>query len=176
MKWLKRILLGVVVLAVIVVAIGWMLPSGFKVQRSVEIAAPPSKIYPLVVAPRQWKKWTVWNERDPAMAIEYSGPESGVGAKWSWTSKTEGNGSIDFTAAVPDQRVDYALAFPDVGMTSRGQVILQPAGTGTRVTMVNEGDVGGNPLNRYFALMMDSMVGPDFEAGLKNLKALAERS
>lgn len=176
MKWLKRILLGVVVLAVIVVAIGWILPSGFKVQRSVEIAAPPSKIYPLVVAPRQWKNWAVWNERDPAMTIEYSGPESGVGAKWSWQSKTEGNGSMDFTAAVPDERVDYLLVFPDFDMKSRGQLRLQPSGTVTRVTWTNEGDVGSNPLNRYFAVMMDSMVGPDFEAGLKKLKALAERS
>ena len=53
---------------------------------------------------------------------------------------------------------------------------LRPEGSGTRVTWTNEGDMGTNPVNRYFGLMMDSMVGPDFEAGLKNLKALAERA
>ncbi len=52
---------------------------------------------------------------------------------------------------------------------------LTPDGSGTRVTWTNEGDMGANPVNRYFGLMMDRMVGPDFEAGLKNLKALAER-
>lgn len=176
MKWFKRIVLAIVALIVIVVAVGFFLPSSFKVQRSVEIAAPPSKIYPLIAAPRQWKNWTVWNQRDPGMTIDYSGPESGVGAKWSWKSKTEGNGAMDFTAAVPDQRLEYRLEFPDFGMSSRGQLLLQASGAGTRVTMINEGDVGGNPLNRYFAVMMDSLVGPDFEAGLKNLKALAEKS
>jgi len=35
--------------------------------------------------------------------------------------------------------------------------------------------VGGNPLKHYLAMMMDRMVGPDFEAGLANLKALAEK-
>lgn len=175
MKWLKRIIVAIVALIIIVVAVGFFLPSGFKVQRSVEMAAPPSKVYPLIAAPRQWKNWTVWNQRDPAMEIEYSGPESGVGAKWSWKSKTEGNGAMEFTAVTPDQRVEYRLDFPDLGMTSRGQLLLQPSGAGTRVTMINEGDVGGNPLNRYFAVMMDSLVGSDFEAGLKNLKALAEK-
>jgi hypothetical protein len=36
--------------------------------------------------------------------------------------------------------------------------------------------MGGNPVNRYFGVMMDRLVGPDFEAGLANLKALAEKS
>ena len=175
MKWLKRIVLGVLALALIVVGIGFVLPSGFKVQRSIDIAAPPAKVYPLIAEPRQWNRWAIWNQRDPAMVIDYSGAPSGAGAKWSWKSKSEGNGSMDFTAAVPDERIDYALSFPDFDMRSRGQLRLQSAGTGTRVTWTNEGDVGRSPINRYFALMMDSMVGPDFEAGLKNLKALAER-
>jgi hypothetical protein len=34
--------------------------------------------------------------------------------------------------------------------------------------------MGSNPLNRWFGLMMDRLVGPDFEAGLANLKRLAE--
>jgi hypothetical protein len=37
------------------------------------------------------------------------------------------------------------------------------------------GDMGSNPLFRWFALTMDSMVGKDFSAGLANLKALAEK-
>jgi uncharacterized protein YndB with AHSA1/START domain len=176
MKWLKRIVLGVFVLVAVLLAIGMVLPSGFKVQRSVEIAAAPSKVYPLIASPREWKNWSAWNRRDPAMKIEYSGPESGVGAKWSWQSKTEGNGTMEFTAAVPDQRVDYSLHFPDFDMRSKGQLQIQASGNGTRVTWTNEGNVGNNPVNRYFAAMMDSMVGPDFQAGLANLKTLSERN
>jgi hypothetical protein len=36
------------------------------------------------------------------------------------------------------------------------------------------GDVGSNPVNRYFALFMDNMIGSDFEIGLENLKLLSE--
>ena len=37
------------------------------------------------------------------------------------------------------------------------------------------GDMGANPLMRWMALFMDGMVGNDFDAGLANLKALAEK-
>ncbi len=37
------------------------------------------------------------------------------------------------------------------------------------------GDFGSNPLFRWFALVADSMTGADFDAGLANLKALAEK-
>jgi uncharacterized protein YndB with AHSA1/START domain len=175
MKWLKRVVLTVAAIVALLLVIGLLLPSGFKVQRSVVINAPASRIYPMIADPRQWKGWAVWNQRDPAMQMQYSGPDTGTGAKWSWQSKTEGNGVMEFTAAVPDKHINYALSFPDMDMTSRGQLRLAPENGGTRVTWTNEGDMGSSPINRYFGLMMDRLVGPDFEAGLVNLKAAAER-
>ncbi len=176
MRWVKRIALTLVAIVVLLLGIGLILPSTFKVQRSVDIAAGPDKIYPLIADPREWKRWSAWNARDPAMKIVYSGPPSGPGAKWTWQSASEGNGEMTFTSVVPNQRVDYSLHFPDVGMSSAGEMKLEPAGPGTRVTWTNEGDVGSSPINRYFAQAMDRLVGPDFEAGLKNLKAIAERT
>jgi uncharacterized protein YndB with AHSA1/START domain len=173
---MKRIALTVVAIVVLLLGIGLVLPSTFKVQRSVDIAAPAEKIYPLIVDPREWKKWSAWNARDPAMKIVYGGPSSGSGAKWAWDSASEGTGEMTFTSVVPNQRVDYALYFPDFQMRSAGEIKLEPGAQGTRVTWTNQGDVGANPINRYFAQVMDRLVGPDFEEGLKNLKALAERT
>ena len=174
MKWIRNLLVGSLVVVAVLLAVGMLLPSGFKVQRSVDFAAAPERIYPLIADPREWKRWSVWNRRDPAMAMQYSGASSGAGARWVWKSASEGNGEMEFTSAVPDERIDYALTFPDMGMRSTGQLRLEPTGSGTRVTWTNEGDMGGNPVNRYFGLFMDRLVGPDFEAGLKNLKALVD--
>lgn len=175
MKWLRRIVVAVAAVIALLLVIGMLLPSGFKVQRSVQVAAPPSKIYPLVADPRQWKNWTVWNQRDPAMKIEYSGPASGVGAGWAWQSKTEGDGKMTFTAAEPGERVAFDLYFPDFGTTSKGEFVFVPEGTGTKVSWTMNGDFGSNPLFRWFALMADSMTGADFDAGLANLKTQSER-
>ena len=174
MKYVQWTLAALGTLVLLVVVIGFFLPSGFSVQRSIEINAAPRKIYDLVVEPRRWKDWSVWTRRDPDMRITYAGPPFGMGAKWAWVSKSEGNGSMEFTRVEPDRAVEYLLLFPDFNMRSTGALRLEPAGNATRVTWTNVGDVGGNPLKHYLAVTMVRMVGPDFDAGLANLKALAE--
>lgn len=175
MKLLKRLILLLVILLAVLLIGGLFLSSKFTVSRSVQVAAAPEKIYPLVASPRAWKQWSVWNRRDPAMVIEYSGPESGTGAVWAWRSKSEGDGRMTFTAVEPPKRVVYELYFPDFGTTSGGELRFEPNGDGTTVTWVMNGDMGSNPLFRWMALFGDKMVGGDFEAGLKNLKTLAEQ-
>jgi len=174
MKLLFKILAALVVAVLLLVAVGFALPSAFRVERSVQIEAPAAEVYALVSSPREWKRWSAWNERDPAMQIEYTGPDAGEGAGWSWKSSTEGNGEMEFTAAQPGERVDYVLRFPEFGMESKGVLRIEPAGSGVRLSWSNEGDMGGNPINRWFGLFMDNLVGPDFEAGLANLKRIAE--
>ena len=171
-KWLLSI---VVALALVLLGGGLLLSPKFTVSRSVTIAAPVDKVYALVASPRQWKQWSVWNLRDPAMQVDYSGPDSGAGAAWAWRSKSEGDGKMSFTAAEPNQKVVYDLFFPDFGTTSTGEFRFAAQGSGTQVTWIMNGDFGSNPLFRWFALGADSMVGTDFEGGLANLKALAEK-
>jgi uncharacterized protein YndB with AHSA1/START domain len=160
LKWALIVLIGLVAL---LFAGGYALSPKFSAVRSTSIAAPADKVYALVADPREWKRWTVWNQRDPAMQIAYSGPPSGAGAGWAWKSKSEGDGKMTFTAAEPNRRLAYELYFPDFGTTS------------TKLSWSMNGDMGSNPLFRWLALFGDRMVGPDFEAGLANLKALAEK-
>jgi len=175
MKIVKALLMLVLVLAAVLVLGGYLISPKFSVSRSVSIAAPPDKIYGLVADPRRWKEWTVWNRRDPQMQMEYSGPPSGAGAGWAWKSKSEGDGRMTFTATQAPTRVAYELFFPDFGTTSTGDVTLAPDSGGTKVTWSINGDMGANPLMRWFALGADSMVGKDFAEGLAGLKALAEK-
>jgi uncharacterized protein YndB with AHSA1/START domain len=175
MKIIQWTLVVIGSLMLLAVGVGLFLPSHFEVQRSVDIDASPEKVYDLVVDTRQWKNWTVWNRRDPNMRIVYSGPPFGMGARWAWDSKTEGRGAMEFTRVEPNRRVEYRLQFPEYNMTSTGALVLEPQGKGTRVTWSNIGDTGSNPLKHYLSATMDRMVGPDFEQGLANLKALAEK-
>lgn len=175
MKIVQWTLAVVGTIALAVVAVGFFLPPDFRVERSIVVNAPAARLYDLVVEPRQWSKWSVWTQRDPRMDIEYSGPPFGQGARWAWKSESEGNGSMEFVRVEPNRRIEYALAFPDFGMKSNGEFLFDAAGTGTRVTWTNTGNVGTNPLKHYIAWMMDRIVGPDFEQGLANLKALAEK-
>jgi len=175
MKVVQWVLAVVGAIALAAVLGGLFIPSGFRVERSVQIEAPADRIYDYVVEPRKWKDWSVWTRRDPQMRIVYSGPPFGMGARWSWDSRQEGSGSMEFTRVEPNHRVEYALSLPEFNLRSTGAITMEPSGKGTRVTWTNLGDTGGNPLKHYLAAAMDRMVGPDFEQGLANLKALAEK-
>ncbi|MBU6438294.1 MAG: SRPBCC family protein [Betaproteobacteria bacterium] len=173
LKWLGYLVLALALL----LAAGWLLPSRYAAQRSVVINAPPDKVWPLVAAPKAWTQWTVWNRRDPAMQVTYSGPDSGPGAGWSWVSKSEGIGHMQFTKADPPVKLDYTIGFGenDRQGTGGGSIILDPEGAQTKVTWTMSGNAGNNPVMRWFGLFIDKLIGPDFEAGLANLKALAEK-
>ena len=77
MRYLKRMAIVLVALAVLFLVVGFFLPPTFTVARTAEIAAPPEKVYALVADPRGWKQWSAWNKRDPQMQIEYGGPPAG---------------------------------------------------------------------------------------------------
>lgn len=174
MKILKWLLGLAAALALIVVGGGLLISPKFHIERSVQVQAAPDKAYALVVAPRRWKEWTVWNQRDPAMKVSYFGAEAGAGSGWSWESATEGSGKMTLTAAEPAQRIAYDLYFPDFGTTSTGEIRFEAQGGGTRVTWTMDGDMGANPVWRWMALFMGDLAGKDFDAGLSRLKTLAE--
>ena len=69
MKWLVRTIAGLGVLSVALLAIGFVLPSQFRVERAVVINAPAEKIYALIAASSEWKRWTVWNQL-PARIVD----------------------------------------------------------------------------------------------------------
>ncbi|HEY8879516.1 MAG TPA: SRPBCC family protein [Roseateles sp.] len=175
MKALKVLLIAIVALLLILVLGGLLLSPKYTVTRTLTINAAPEKVYALIADPRRWKAWSAWNQRDPAMAIEYSGPASGAGAVWAWKSKSQGDGRMTFTTAEPPKRLAYELYFPDFNTTSTGDFRLDTNGGATQVTWSMDGDMGRNPMYRWMGLFMDKMVGPDFDAGLANLKALAEK-
>jgi uncharacterized protein YndB with AHSA1/START domain len=175
MKWLKRLATLVLALTAVVGGGGLLLSPRYHVERSVMVQAPASKIYALVADPHQWPQWAVWNRRDPAMTLTFFGAPSGEGAGWAWKSTSQGDGKMTLTGATPDQRIAYDLYLPDMDSTSTGELRLELDGRGTRVTWSMDGDMGANPLHRWLGLMMDHFVGPDFAAGLANLKSLAEK-
>lgn len=175
MRILKWGLIVLIALALLLGLGGMLLSPQYAVQRSVTVGAPADKVYGLINNPREWRKWTAWNERDPQMEITYSGPEAGAGAGWAWTSRSEGSGSMRLTEAIAGQRVAYELHFPEFDSRSTGALTLTPiAGGGVDVVWSINGDMGANPLMRWMGLAMDSMIGKDFARGLARLKAVAE--
>jgi len=174
MSILKKILLGLVVLAVLLVVIGFFLPASAHVERSATIEASPATVFALVNGYRSFNKWSPWAERDPETEYLIEGPDSGVGAKMSWTSQNPqvGTGFQEITVSEPHARVQTHLDFGSQG-TAEAFFAIEPAATGTTVTWGFDTDFGMNLVSRYMGLMFDSWIGADYEAGLAKLAELA---
>ncbi|HXJ44999.1 MAG TPA: hypothetical protein VNH18_37265, partial [Bryobacteraceae bacterium] len=81
------------------------------------------------------------------------------------------------TEAVPGEQVSLDLAFvKPFASTSTIRFTLQPSGAGTSVLWAMDGN--NNFASKAMGLFygMDKIVGPDFEKGLSQLKALAEHA
>jgi len=175
MQTLIRIVVGIVILALSLTAAAYLLPGAYRVERSIEIKAPVDAVFAQVNDLNHWQAWTVWASQDPEMRYETSAVSAGTGAWQKWDGPKSGRGEMSLTASEPPKRVAYALYFPDFDSRSTGELLFEPAtGGGVLVTWSNEGELGMNPMMRWFGLLFDRMIGGDFAAGLARLKSTCE--
>ncbi len=175
MKIFWKVLVAIVVLLVGLALGSLLLPSKWKVERSMVMDAPATVIYPWVSNFKTgWPQWCAFDREDPDIRYSYSGPEEGVGAARSWTSKKMEDGSQSITAANPASGVEFQLKMASTGFVLNGRIGFEPAGNSTKVTWTDWGELGFNPLYKYMALAMDKMMGPTFEKSLAQLKQKAE--
>lgn len=159
-----------------VIAYGLSPPHAFRIERRTTIAAPAEKIFPLLNDLHAWRTWSPWEKLDPEMKRDYSGAAAGVGSAYAWESTKAGAGRMEILESVASSRLIVKLDFTKP-MTAHNMVefLVQPEGPATNVTWAMYGPQAF--LHKLMGLVfnMDRMVGKDFEAGLFNLKAAAEK-
>jgi hypothetical protein len=173
----KKIALIVVLVIVAVLAYASARPGTIHVQRAASIKAPPEKVFPLINDFHSWSAWSPYEKRDPAMKKTYGGAASGTGAVYEWDGNSEvGQGRMEITDASHPSRVALKLDFMkpfeghDIALFA-----LAPQGDSTSVTWSMDGP--SSYLTKLIGVFVnvDRMIGNDFEAGLANLKAIAEK-
>jgi effector-binding domain-containing protein len=175
MKTFKRIIIGLVILIIVLIVISFLLPKSYKVERVVYIKADKSVIFNLTSNFTKWDLWTPWTKAiDSTANFELVGEEGKVGTQWKWTGKVLGNGEMTITEILSDELIAYDLSFDNGKYQSKGKLVIEAEGDSSKVSWIDEGDLGYNPIARYMGLFMDKMMGPDFEKGLAKLKKVAE--
>jgi uncharacterized protein YndB with AHSA1/START domain len=151
-------------------------PDTFHVERSINIKAPPEKIFPLINDFRQWDAWTPYN-KDPAMKKTYSGSESGKGAHFAWEGNKEaGKGEITISDTIPPNKLmfDLHMIKPFEGRNVAA-ISLNALGDSTNVTWSLDDKHNLMLKTMSLFLNLDNTIGKDFNVGLTRLKAIAEK-
>jgi uncharacterized protein YndB with AHSA1/START domain len=152
-------------------------PDTFRIERSTVIGAPPQKIFDIVHDFGRSKEWLPWDQLDPAMKRTISTPSSGVGASYAWDGNSKvGAGRQEIIETRPGELVRVMIDF-ERPMKARNTVdyIIEPHGSGAKLTWAMYGDFPLMSRVMDTVKSIDKMVGKDFEKGLANLKALAEK-
>lgn len=176
MRVLQGLLALIVLLVVGAIAYGFTLPAKAYMERSIVIARPPAVVFEVLNGYRDFAAWSPWSRLDTAMQVRIEGPAQGVGARYYWSSAQEsvGSGSQEIVESVPHSLIRVALTFSGMHSRNHASYQLTPEGAGTRLVWTHEAEFGGDLIGRYFGLLLDSMVGADYERGLAQLKAYVE--
>lgn len=173
MRGLKRLIFGILLLVLVMVAVAFALPNQVSVERSTVINSLEADIFPYLNNLKKFNSWSPWAARDPETHYVFTGPVRGKGARMEWDSDTVGTGTMEITATELNKSVMVALDFGVQGKAN-ARYRLSPSGAGTRVTWGFETEVGNNPLKRWMSLLFDRWIGKDYEEGLANLKKVVE--
>lgn len=178
---LKILGITVVGLVALVGIVSAFLSPKSHLERSTVINASASTIFEQVNTIKNTNQWQPWGMQDPNLKVTYEGPESGVGAKMSWVSEKLGNGSQWIIESTADKHVKVGMQFADFDGTYTGEINLEPAEGGTKVTWTYDGDVSNTGaatavVGKFMGLFINGALGKDYEQGLNNLKSLAEKN
>ena len=175
MKTLKKVSLIVMVLTVLIGIVIVTAPSKTHISRSVMIKAPSKLIFQNLLIMKNFNSWSPWRKKDLNTKYEFFGPLMGVDSGMSWESEDEqvGNGEMRIKEVIYPTTVTYLIKFGPSQATA--SMILNEFEIGTEVTWTyDEVEISG--FNKFFALLTETFIGPDYEEGLFNLKNMMEKA
>jgi uncharacterized protein YndB with AHSA1/START domain len=174
---LKATLLAVAAVIAALLVYAAFRPDSFRLSRSGTIDAPPDRVFALINDLRRFNEWNPFARVDPQNAITYDAITAGVGGAYNWQGEKSGAGRMQITESVPGQRVTARLDFSKP-FEAHNLVDFTVQAQGDKASTVTWTMHGPMPyLNRLMTIFfdMDKTVGKEFEAGLANLKTLAEK-
>lgn len=173
-----KFILGISVVFLLLLIGAYFLPSEFTIVRSASINANHGTLYNYVSDLKKWNEWTAWNtQKDSTLQVTFGTITQGKGATQVWKGKDMGNGKITITESFPLEGIKYELLM-DNQFQLNGQIRFTPdlESNRTLVEWITSGNMGNNPVFRYFRPFLDKWIGNDLDEGLQKLKTLAEQN
>lgn len=144
-----------------------------KISRSIDMAASPQRVWPLLVQPEAILKWFTLLER-----FDYtSEPPHGPGATFHYEERS-GSRLMKCDYRVTDWLENQRFAFTLVsGPLAKDDQVwrIEALASGSRVTLEEDVEMSGGVFGRMLmTLFVGRMIGGHLQEMLVNLKALAE--
>ncbi len=144
-----------------------------KVQRSIEIKAPPEKVWPLLIDPEKILKWFNLLQK-----FEYTGDKrSGVGTTFYYEEKSSGQlMKLHFIVTEWVENKKLAFSVTSGSLKKDDQVwSIEATPSGCKFTAFEDMEMPMGIFGKIIgALLGEKMIGGHIEDILANLKKMAE--
>ena len=175
MKIVKGIVMVIVALVAIFVVLGLVGPSEYKVTRSIKIEAPAKNVFDQTTKFSNWAVWSPWAAADPGAKYTIENEEQSVGSKMGWDGEISGVGVMKISEIVSNEKMVYELSFLEPWvMSSVGGFNYTEEDGVVNVEWYDEGKIPFSQRPMMFFMDLEEMMGPQFEEGLVNIKAICE--
>ena len=166
-----ELLVSLLIVAILVVAVGALLPSHGHVERSTEVSSPLRQIFDAANTLRRFPEWSPERRLDPQLRMEYSGERNGPGAEVHWTGNEEvGKGSLKIVSSDEDSQVKMEVLNDFAGENKSYTITLEPSENGktTRITWAYDVDYGWDLKWRYAGLYIHGKPDATVQTALGN--------
>jgi uncharacterized membrane protein len=176
MRIIKTILKIIVALVIILLVAALFMSKDYTVEKSITINKPKTEVFNYIKSLKNQDNFSKWAKMDPTMKKSSKGVDETVGFTTMWEGNSDvGKGEQEIKKITEGQRMDFELRF-EKPYKDVAQAYMTTDSTGANQTLVKWGINGhmNYPMN-IMGLVMNKMLGGDFEVGLANLKALQEK-
>lgn len=177
-KFLKFLLIAIIVLIVGILIAGLVMPNEVSVTRSTLINAPKEAVFEQMVKFRNWPHWSPFYELDTTATLTYSGEDGTAGSYYTWESKKDDVGAGKMTnKAVEGTKFDYDLNFIKPWESqAHGYFSATDSAGGTKATwsFTTHMPFPFNAMQLFPFMNMEKMLGESFDKGLGKMKAYVE--
>lgn len=172
-----EILISFAIVAALYLAVALLLPSERHLSEKIETNRKMTIVFDSLNSLRRFKAWNPLVLRDPRVQLNYSGPESGVGARLDYVSQNDqlGKGSWEITESVPREKVTYKIDDIERGSDKVTSFKFKPTGRNNRnveITQTYSVDYGWDLIGRYAGLYVARHVGDDMKLGLSRIVSM----
>lgn len=148
-------------------------PERAHLEREIFIEAPDSVIFPYVSNYKKLSTWWPWPKMDADLKQSYEGVDGALGSKVIWSGSKTGEGSMTVQELVENRSVKSIMVIAGQKQSAINEFTLEAKDTGTEVHWSYSG-VNDGLLGKAKWIVMGTLLGSQYDLGLKNLKKIIE--
>jgi hypothetical protein len=173
MKFLKVLLIILLVIAGLLLVIPVFLPGRATISATADIALSPEQIFYQTARYAARTEWDPWLAMEPDAKVTIS-PQAGyVGSTYTWEGDKIGNGKMQVDSVHFPDYIASSIWFGESPEPSLVEWMLDEQEGGTHVTWQFTSE-GSYPFGRFMLLMMKGPLESSFTSGLAEYKAFLE--